>query len=159
MWPIQSITGNTIVVSGDCTAEKLYIGFRISAEREDGTFYLKGQNGLIPTRNLTVGTYEVSYAATGYFRAQVTYKNQPDNPKIYQMSGRVFGDVANTMDRYPITEGTFPVPVGALNTEFRVRLINDSFLPSRWTSAQYYYEAAFLAQPQTGLGTQRGRSS
>jgi hypothetical protein len=152
-WRIKVFNNTSVTVAGDCSAEPLYIGYRISSEREDGTFYLKGPDGLIPTQSLTVERYNISYAATGYFRAEVSYIN--GRPRVYQMTGRVFGDPLNTMDVYPITEGTFPVPVGALNDQFRVRLINDSFLPSRWTTAQYNYAAAFLAQPVQGLGTSK----
>lgn len=156
IWPILSISGDTMVIRGDCTSEQFYIGLRIRAEREDGTFYLKGPDGLIPTHNLMVERYNVSYAATGYFRAEVRYTN--GKAGRYEMTGRVFGDVQNITDTYPITEGTFSVPVAMQNDQFRVRLINDSFLPSRWTTAQYFYKAAFLAAPQTGLGTQRSKT-
>ena len=67
----------------------------------------------------------------------------------------VEGDPLNVTDRYPITEGTFPIPISAPNDQFHCRLVNDSFLPSRWTTAQYNYTAAFLAQPQQGLGTNK----
>jgi hypothetical protein len=154
VWPIKSIGPGGIVVEGDCSSEPLYIGFRITAERQDGTFYLKGPDGLIPTQHLNVERYSISYAGTGYFRAEVTYKGQA-KVRTYIMPGRTMGDPLNVTDRYPITEGTFPVPISAPNDQFKCRLVNDSFLPSRWTTAQYNYTAAFLAAPQQGLGTNK----
>lgn len=156
VWPTVTVSGDTVVVTGDCTAEKLYIGYRIDARRREGTFYLKNQNGLIPTQFLTIVNYVVSYAKTGYFRAEVKLTNRAE-PFVNEFPGRRFGDPNNVTDSFPITDGSFTVPVGAPNDEFYVELVNDSFLPSRWTTAQWHYLAAFMATPQqvqTGSGGQ-----
>ncbi len=145
-WPILSITDTTVVVRGDCRTEQLYIGYRISAERLMSEFYIKSQRGLIPTERLTVKDLVVSYAKTGYFRGEVFYRDQGDT-KTYEMTGRVFGDTANVMGTYAISQGLFKVPVNAENTHHTVRLVNDSFLPSRWTSASVNFQATFLAKP------------
>lgn len=145
-WPIQSITATTIVVKGDCTGEDLYIGFRITSSRTPSRFYLKSPRGLIPTEQLLVKDYIVVYDHTGYFRADVLYKGETE-AKSYVMTGRVFGDPANVLGAFPISEGQFKVPIDAQNDAYTVTLINDSFLPSRWTSASYNFMASFLAHP------------
>jgi hypothetical protein len=145
-WPIKSITDTTIVVTGDCTGADLYIGYRISAEYQPSEFYIKTSAGVVPTERISVKDYVVNYAKTGYFRGEVTYLEGGDG-QTYEMTGRIIGDPNNTLGSYVIGGGQFKVPVNAENNKFTLRLINDSFLPARWSSASWTFQASFLARP------------
>jgi hypothetical protein len=149
-WWIKSIVGDTITVSGDASGEGFYVGYRISAEREQNTFYLKDQFGPVAAHRLTVKDFEVAYSGTGYFKAIVDYTNKPS--QVVPMSGRLFGSPDNHLGMFPLGEGFFNVPINSESFGYTLRLINDSFLPSKWTSAKYNYLASFLAKPTPGQG-------
>lgn len=148
-WPIASITASSkqIVVRGDCHAESLYIGYRITASRQESRFYIKTQKGIVPTDRLQVKNYKVNYGdGTGFFRADVTYKEgQPS--QSYTMTGRIFGDPSNILGTYALPEGTLLVPIDCDSGKYTINLVNDTYLPSRWVSSSYDYQASFRAKP------------
>jgi hypothetical protein len=152
VWPLEQVVGNQIIVTGDCSETPLYIGYRIRAERTETTLYLRSQGQLTPVDRLQVMNYIVTYSKTGYFRIEVEEPHRTA-PWTYIMGGRVFGDPANLIGAYPLDEGQHKVPVKAQNTECTITLINDSFLPSRWQTAEYQYTATLRATP----GGARGR--
>jgi hypothetical protein len=146
-WPIVEHTGDTIIVTGDCTDEELYIGFRITAERTESPFYVRSPKGMIPTTRLQVVNFLVTHAQTGYYRAEVTYRTRQNRPAVTQMTSRVIGDPANVSGAFPITDGQLLVPVNSNALECSIKLVNDSFLPSKWQTSEYQYMATFLAVP------------
>jgi hypothetical protein len=148
---VKSITSTTISVAGDVRAESLYLGYRITAERKMSRFYLKDQFGVVDVQRLTVKGFSVGYAGSGYFKVRVGFTNQA--PKFQTMTGRTFGDPSNKIGQFPISEGFLKVPINSESFGFDVTLINDSFLPSRWTTAKYDYVASFLAKPTPGQGS------
>lgn len=141
-------SGNVVSVSGDLRGIKLYVGFRISAEREESEFYLRGEDGSRPVDDLTVASLRIVHARTAYYRAKVTYTN--GSSREYEFQGRYLGSPDNVTDATVTSNGQFDIPVAALNTGFRVRLINDSFLPSAWQTAEWRYSATLRAVAQRG---------
>lgn len=152
-WKLDTIAAHTITVVGDCHAQPLYIGYRIRAERLESTpFYVKSGGGPVPFDRLTVSELFVSYAKTGYFRAELAKAKGSAVTQSVHMSGRLFGTGLNVVGSYPIVEGILPIPIHNASNEFAVRLVNDSFLPSRWTSQRFTYEGnlqSVIARPAT----------
>lgn len=155
VWRIKSIAWSStygtdvIVVAKDCTAEELYIGFRISAERTESQFFYRSTQGAVTIERLQVVNAVYTYARSGYFRVEVTERlaNAERGPKVYEMTGRTFGDPSNILGSYPIRGGTFKVPVNMKSEDCTVRAINDSFLPSRWTRLSVEHRLSFTATP------------
>lgn len=151
-WPIVSFGGNTIVVTGDCSQEQFYAGFRIRSERELSRFLLKTNRGMVPTHKLVPHHLVVNYGDTGYFRAEVCRKDSTPRPlEKYEMTGRILSDQPNVTGIVPLTTGSFKVPIMAENDKYTLTLVNDSFLPSKWDSLVYEYIVAYLAKPD-GIG-------
>ncbi|MEW6121295.1 MAG: hypothetical protein AB1698_01680 [Pseudomonadota bacterium] len=139
-------SGSSIIVRGDLRSIPLYVGFRISAEREESEFYLRGEEGTQPTDLLMVEQYVPVHAKTAYYRAEVTYA---DGRKMsYEFVGGTLGSPATLTDKVILANGNLTVPITSANNNFRVRLINDSFLPSAWQTAEWRYNAALRAVPR-----------
>jgi len=144
-FPILSRSGNTITVQGDCRGLQLYVGFRISAERTESEFYLRSENGAQPVDRLQVSQLVIVHANTAYYRAEVVYSN--GDVKHHVFNGSYLGDPGNVTDQVVTANGQFSIPILSDNTGFTVRLINDSFLPSAWQTAEWRYQPARRAVP------------
>jgi hypothetical protein len=83
----------------------------------------------------------------------VTYSN--GQAKRYEWEGRVLGDPNNEVDKVVLANGILQVPVGAENTQVKIRLVNDSYLPSAWQTAEYQYQMDVRAVPAGGGGARR----
>jgi sugar lactone lactonase YvrE len=138
----SSETISNLVTAYDLTVEPhpLYIGAKISAEREDGEFYSRTEAGAEAVDELVVTEYRVVYALTGYTKAQVTMAAGRGGPFVYETPGPLASLVVDPDDA--TMNGTLIVPIGAVAPEFRVRLINDSFLPSAWQTGRYSFTIA-----------------
>jgi hypothetical protein len=121
-----------VTVKGDASATPLYVGFRISAERLESEFHVRGSTGVLDAERVQVTDHIYSYAKTGYFRAEVTYLRNTQRLGVYPMEGR---SVPLTVsDTVALGSGKLKVAVNSKSDEYNLRLINDSYLPSRWTA-------------------------
>lgn len=145
-WAVQFISGTSVVVKGDLTGDHWYLGFRIRAERTMSRFYIKTTRGLVPTHRLQVRNLVVNYGNSGSFRAEVT-DTKSGLVQSYPMTGRILGDLANTLGSVAIEDGSFKIPVNSENTQHSITLINDSYLPSQWASCVYEFTVAYIAKP------------
>lgn len=143
---VLSVTNSTIVVEGDARDYQFYVGFTISAEREESPFYLRSEElGTKLVERLQVAYFILTHARTGYYRVEVEIG---DKTQIYPFEGRIIGDTDNELDKVVIADGHLKVPIACVNTGYRLRLINDSFLPSAWQTAEYHYDATLRAVSQ-----------
>ncbi len=145
VWPIVNMGGTEIQVQGNCTGQALFIGLRIKAERLESEFFIRTQQGMVPAERLQVHDFTVFHSDTGYYRVEVDYKGGKQG--AYHMTGRVFGDIANVTGSFPIVDGQLKVPINSSSGGATIRLVNDSFLPSRWQTTEYQYTGTFRAQP------------
>ena len=137
---ILSTTANTIDVSGDMTSENLFIGERYEQRYRFSTQVIKepadggGQN-VISSGRLQIVTWQVTFANTGYFRAEVTPELRDAYTYVY--TGRITGAGSNKIGQIPITHGDFTFPIMSRNDRVMIELVNDSFLPANFVSAEY----------------------
>lgn len=139
-WPIVDIDGANITVEGDLSEEMFYIGYRITAARKESAFYVRDrEQGALPVDELTVKDYTVSHDTTGYYRAEVTTREV--NPREFRVefTGRVLGSPDNLFGQHVLTSGQLRVPIDKRAGAYDLWLINDSYLPSKWQSAEYTY--------------------
>lgn len=145
-WQITYALNETLKVKGNASAEKLYIGLRIRAERQESKFYIRTPNGIIPTERLQVVNFLCTHTESGYYRIEVeTYGRLTTS---IEWTGRVVGDALNVIGSHPITDGQLKAPVNSDALRTKITLINDSFLPSRWQTAEYHYRAKVITPPQ-----------
>ncbi|MBK3400423.1 hypothetical protein [Methylobacterium ajmalii] len=143
-------TGRGFILKGDWSTTPFYAGNRIVSERLESTFYLRTEEGVVPTDSITLREFNLRYADTGYSRVEVD---------------RGAGRELARYELHPISVGTSDAPVGAPpslakgtlkatldapHESVQVRLINDSWLPSRWQTADWRYDAVLRAK--TGAG-------
>jgi hypothetical protein len=77
----------------------------------------------------------VSYAGTGFFKAVVTPFNR--DSYTYVFSGRVIGSAHNPLGEISIETGTFAFPIAAKNDQVTISIVNDTFLPCAFLSAEW----------------------
>ena len=138
-FPVVSIDGTTVTVSGDATGHAMYAGFRISSEREESQFWLRSESGPTLVDRLTVESLRIAHSATGAYKAVVKYL--AGNTVTTYWEARRAGSPSNLLDAVAIGDGVLDVPISAGHDEYTVTLVNDSHLPSRWQSANYHYVA------------------
>ncbi len=86
--------------------------------------------GRLQLRNMTL-----TYNNSGYFRAEVTPVARATFSYVY--SGRTLGSSASLVGEPSIGEGTYRFPVQSKNTEVVIDLINDTYLPCAFLSAEW----------------------
>ena len=137
---ILSQTSNSVSVAGDMTSEQLFVGEKYEQRYRFSTQVIKetadggGQN-VISSGRLQIITWHVTFANTGYFRAEVTPELR--DTYTYTFTGRITGAGKNKLGTIPITNGEFKFPVMSRNDRVVIELVNDSFLPSNFVSAEY----------------------
>lgn len=133
-------TTRVVTCAGDITGQKFYVGVPLSAYIIQSPFYPKDQNGIfIPADRLQIKYETIVHSSTGYYRAEVTYLNGVT--RTYEYTGRVLGSPTNIIGGVAISNGSFKFPVKSNARAVTIKLINDSWLPSAWQSAEIDYTA------------------
>lgn len=139
---------NTVItLKGDWTETLFYIGkvyefryrFSTLAIKEEA---LGGGQQTVTSGRLQVRKVGLSYATTGYFRAEVTPFARGTYTNVF--SGRVSGSGKNIIGQVAIEDGVFSFPVAAKNDQVTIELVNDTFLPCFFLSAEW--EAFYTAR-------------
>ncbi|GJE18760.1 phage nozzle protein [Methylobacterium marchantiae] len=142
---LRRSTAGRLVVKGDWSTTPFYLGRRIRSERTESTFYLRSEAGVVPTDSITIREFNLRYAATGYTRVEVdigagrpTRKHETRHIKVGTAEG---------VSRPPIiSSDVVRAVVDGRHDETTVTTINDSWLPSRWQTAEWRYEPVLRAR-------------
>jgi hypothetical protein len=139
--PATVITGpsvDQIRVNGD--VDRFFFGRQYDFRYTFSTLVLRenaqggGQQavgeGRLQLRNMRIG-----YAKTGYFRAEVTPAGR--DTYTYVFSGRTLGSFLDPLGEIGINDGTFKFPVLAQNTQVKIEIVSDSFLPCALLGAEW----------------------
>lgn len=138
---IVSVSGNDVVVEGDWRSSLFYAGQTYVSEYEFSTPVMttQGSNGAevyVAGGRLQIGHWTVVYSKTGYFRAEVEpRKGGQVYTKVF--TGKTLGTQSSVIGESNISSGEFRFSVKGKSDQIRIRLINDSFLPSNITSARW----------------------
>ncbi len=142
--PIISQTdgGNSIVVSGDFTSSKFFIGEKYTFTYEFSKQYVQGQTNtssrsVIKDGRLQIRNFTVTFDNTGFFKSSVTPKGRSES--IDTFTGAIVASA--TVNGVNLEDGDFTFAVQSRNDQLVVKLINDSYLPSNFVSAEWqaYY--------------------
>ncbi len=133
---VLSRTDTDLVVSGDVTGEDYYVGELYTARVQVTEPVLRQQNqdGVVPLLDgrFSVSVFRLAFGPSGAFKAQVTIPGE--SPYVHEWTHESIGD---TLEVVTLDSGTFDVGVGSLSDEATVELLNDTALPSTWTSAAW----------------------
>jgi hypothetical protein len=137
---ITDRTPTTVSVFGQWNTSKVFIGVPYTMRYRFSTQVIKeealgGGQAVVGAGRLQVRFWTVIYAGTGYFRAEVTPLYRPT--QRYDFTGRVLGSGANVIGEMPLEDGNFRFPIMSKNDQVTVDLVNDSFLPSKFLSAEW----------------------
>jgi hypothetical protein len=87
-------------------------------------------NGRLQVRNMTV-----LYSNTGYFTMEIGASQR--DADTYTFNGRITSDSGHTLNNTPLDTGSYRFPVLSKSSEVTVKLLNDTFLPCVFQSAEW----------------------
>lgn len=137
---VTRVGPSTLTVAGDMRAVQFRVGvpytFRyvlsplVSRTAAAGGGQIADTSGRLQIRRLSI-----NYAETGYFRVEVTPFRRVTY--VYPFAGRVVGSAKVALGASGIETGSFRVPIMSQNTGVDIALINDTFLPCRFLTAEW----------------------
>ncbi len=141
----ETLTGGTsgngtMVVKGDLTNAKFYVGELYDMSYEFSTPYLKeqpsgGGMAVAAGPKLQMRTWTVVFDETSSFELKVTPAGR--DVQTYPYNGITIGQSPPLIGNPGTDTGNFRVPVMASNTDTKVELFSNSPLPCRFQSAEW----------------------
>jgi len=130
----------TITCTGDFTAETFYVGHNYEMLYRFSPAYVKqesssGGQTVVSGGRVQVRRWRVVYVDSGYFVIRVSLVGR--DARDYEWSGKTLGSINAIIGRPSIDSGEYSVPVAGKNTEMSVEIINNTHLPSNFTSASW----------------------
>ena len=136
-----SQSGTSIVLSGDYSATKLFIGEKYNFEYQFSQQYLQlggsQSRTSIKEGRLQIRNWSVGYDNSGHFKVEVTPKNR--DTVIETFNGAVVG--SGTVNGVNLEDGNFKFAIQSRNEDLVVKLTNNEYLPSFFINAEWqgYY--------------------
>jgi hypothetical protein len=135
--PIISTGSNTIVVSGDKTSTKFFVGEKYTFEYQFSQQYIQyGQaqsQTAVKEGRLQIRNWTITYDNTGHFRVEVTPKSRSTVSETF--TGAIVG--VGTVNGINLEDGDYTFPIMSRNEGLVVKLINDEYLPSAFINAEW----------------------
>jgi hypothetical protein len=120
--------------------EQFFIGRPFETRYRFSTLVLReqaaaGGQQAVASGRLQLRRMTVSFANTGYFRAEVTPRGRDTVTRVF--TGKVLGSSANLLGEINLETGTITFPIMCENKQATIELVNDSHLPSAFLSAEW----------------------
>ena len=137
--PVSAATGqNTVVLTGDQTSTKFFIGEKYTFEYEFSQQYLALGGGQRSRTNIKEGrlqirNWSVGFDNSGHFKVQITPKNRSTTTEVF--NGAVVGE--GTVNGINLEDGNFKFAIQSRNEGLVVKLTNDEYLPSHFVNAEW----------------------
>lgn len=129
-------SSTTVTAVGDHSAGKCIIGIPYTMRyRLSEQFVKDNSNVSIQSAKLMMRNLIVSYVDTGYFRVEVSTKY--GKTYKYPFTGKVLGAPSFILGEVQIDTGTFRCPISLSSKEAIIDIVNDSFVPSQFQSAEW----------------------
>lgn len=130
----------TLVVRGNLTAAKFWVGELYTMRYEFSTPYLKEQPqgggvAIIGGPRLQLRTWTLIHDKSGHFELRITPRGR--DTKAHPYNGLTLGDPGVQLGEVPQQVGKFRVPVMAQNIDTKVEIYSRSPLPCRVQSAEW----------------------
>jgi len=137
----QTAAGTDIVVSGDYSSSKFFIGEKFTFEYQFSQQYLQLSGAQSRTAvkegRLQIRNWTVSYDNTGHFTVEITPDERDTTTETF--NGTVVGSgVANGIN---LESGDYTFAVQSRNEGLVVKLASDEYLPCHFVNAEWqgYY--------------------
>lgn len=126
----------TLTAVGDFSAATVYAGVPYTARYRFSIQYYRDQNKTaVADAILKLRNMKVYYTKSGYFRAEVTPLGRPMS--YYTFTGKTIGTTAMVMGSAQLDSGVFKFDVFTDASNVKIELVNDSYLPSFFQSAEW----------------------
>lgn len=133
---LTKTSATTVEATGDYTAGTVMFGNPYTFRYRFSEQFLRDSNNVsIPEGRLQLRKFSVLFDATGYFRAEVTPEAR--DLSTYLFTGKILGTLSTILGKVGITAGRFDFPVMSNSRGVTVDLVNDSFLPSFFQTAEW----------------------
>lgn len=135
---VTSASGNTVVCTGDLTAQEFYIGFAVVSSRKESEFFLRTTTGSIPTESLNVKNFVLNCEGTAYTRIDIVQgSGQTKKQEFFPMP---LHSMAKAIGGEPVLgKGSIIIPCDTESKELSVTITNDTPFPSRWIAAEWQF--------------------
>jgi len=135
--PIVSSSTNQLVVSGDHTATKFFIGEKYGFKYQFSQQYVRlsggGSRTAIKEGRLQIRNWTVSFDNTGFFKVNITPKGRSTTTETF--TGAIVG--SGTVNGIQLEDGDFNFAVQSRNEDLVITLTNDEYLPSAFINAEW----------------------
>ncbi|MDX2086035.1 MAG: hypothetical protein SFZ03_11690 [Candidatus Melainabacteria bacterium] len=147
--PVIQQTGNTVKVKGKYDTEDVFIGQQYAMRFTFSVQFIREQNQNSGQSSVVVGrlqmrTWTIVFEKTGFFTVEVTPKYR--DTYRYKFTGNILGSGNNIIGTIPLEDGAFNFLVQSKNDQVKIELVNDTFLPCHFLSAEW--EALYTARSQ-----------
>lgn len=134
---VTSRPSSTVVaVAGDYAGHPVFIGKQYTLRyRFSKQYYKDKEKVAISHAQLMMKNMQIFFTNSGYFRAEVTPLYRDTYTYIY--SGKVIGSGDWSVGNIAIGGGVFEIPLLTDSDSLTLDLINDSYLPSYFQSAEW----------------------
>lgn len=132
-----STGANTVTFEGDLRNLPVRFGVPFESRYRFSPFFARAEDGKTSLQDgrTQVLTLNIAYSRTAYFRVEVTCGGRA--MRTYPFNGRILGDPNNVLGELAIDEGRFSIPIMSRNDRVSIDLVNDTWLPCSFTSAQW----------------------
>lgn len=127
-------SATTVRASGNWTAGVVWIGCNYTFQMRLSRIFLRDdKNVSVIGGKLMLQTISLWLENSGYLRAEVNLLAR--DPSVYEFTGKEVGSL--TIGALSIRDDVFAFPVGGLNTQATIDLINDTYLPCNIIMAEW----------------------
>lgn len=129
-----------VVVNGRYDEAPVYAGLKYAMRYRFSKPVVKEQApgggfNVVGEGRLQILHWSLVYHDTGFFMANVTPLYRPQNG--FKFTGRVVGSGSTRVGAVALSSGTFRFPILSRNDRFELEIVNDSYLPCRFVSAEW----------------------
>jgi hypothetical protein len=139
-------TSTTVRATGDYSAGICYVGRTYEFRYEFSTQYLRDQSEsklAINEGRLQLLSGRLVYTDSGSFQVEVDADGR--DTQTYKSRG-LLGTSGLVIGQPSIQSGTFPFPIMSKNDKVSISIVNDSYMPSAFQSAEWTATAAVLSR-------------
>lgn len=132
-----SVTDDEVVLSGDLSSAAVRFGTLFTSTYEFSQFYQRDQDGRVADQDgrLQLLSMALSYNEASYFRVEVTCEGRPT--RSYPFTGRIVSDPDNIIGTLALDSGKFSFPIMSRNDRVSIKIVNDTWQPSSFSSAKW----------------------
>jgi hypothetical protein len=136
--PVTTNGTASVTVGGDFRTQPLRFGIQFRSAHVLSPFYQRSADGRTTNEDgrLQILGLALIFTQAAYFRVGVKCEGREN--RIYTFNGNVLGDGSSQTGVLSLKDGRFSLPVMSRNDRVTITIVNDTWLPSAFTSAKWH---------------------